>query len=54
MAKGKQVFDALDAALVRTDAEEWIQSGDGNQFKVLRISKRRGPGARSSKPTRAR
>ena len=42
MAKGKQVFDPLDAALVRTDEEEWIQSGDGNQFKVLRISKETG------------
>ena len=42
MAKVKQVFDPLDAALVRTDEEEWIQSGDGNQFKVLRISKETG------------
>ena len=42
MAKVGQVFDALDAALVRTDKEEWIQSGDGNQFKVLRISKETG------------
>ncbi len=42
MAKVGQVFDPLDAALVRTDKEDWIQSGDGNQFKVLRISKETG------------
>ena len=42
MAKVEQVFDPLDAALVRTDEEEWIQSGDGNKFKVLRISKETG------------
>ena len=42
MAKVTQVFDPLDAALVRTDEEEWIQSGEGNEFKVLRISKETG------------
>lgn len=42
MAKGKQVFDPLDSALIRTDKETWIQSGDGNEFKVLRISKETG------------
>ena len=42
MAKVNQVFDPLDAALVRTDEEEWIQSQEGNQFKVLRISKETG------------
>ena len=42
MAKVTQVFDPLDAALVRTGDEEWIQSGEGNEFKVLRISKETG------------
>lgn len=42
MAKSKQVFDPLDSALIRTDKETWIQSGDGNEFKVLRISKETG------------
>jgi len=35
-------FDPLDAALVRTNDAEWIPSGDGNEFKVLRISKETG------------
>ncbi len=35
-------FDPLDAALVRSDEADWIPSGDGNQFKVLRISKETG------------
>jgi len=35
-------FDPLDAALVRSNDAEWIPSGDGNQFKILRISKETG------------
>jgi anti-sigma factor ChrR (cupin superfamily) len=35
-------FDPLDAALVRSNEKEWIDSGTGNQFKVLRISKETG------------
>jgi hypothetical protein len=35
-------FDPLDAALVRSNEKEWIDSGSGNQFKVLRISKETG------------
>jgi 2,4'-dihydroxyacetophenone dioxygenase len=35
-------FDPIDAALVRTNEQEWIDSGGGNQFKVLRISKETG------------
>jgi 2,4'-dihydroxyacetophenone dioxygenase len=35
-------FDALDAALVHTNDEQWIDSGTGNSFKVLRISKETG------------
>jgi anti-sigma factor ChrR (cupin superfamily) len=35
-------FDPLDAALVRSNDAEWIASGDGNEFKVLRISKETG------------
>jgi len=35
-------FDALDAALVRTNDQEWIDTGTGNSFKVLRISKETG------------
>src|SRR5215472_3961539 len=35
-------FDPLDAALVRSNDAEWIPSGDGNEFKVLRISKETG------------
>jgi len=42
MATVKQVFDPLDSALIRTGKEAWIQSGDGNEFKVLRISKETG------------
>lgn len=40
--KGKRYFDPIDAALVRTNQGEWIQSGDGNEFMVLRISKETG------------
>jgi len=35
-------FDPIDAALVRTNEQGWIDSGGGNQFKVLRISKETG------------
>ncbi len=35
-------FDPLDAALVRSNDIDWIPSGDGNSFKVLRISKETG------------
>jgi len=35
-------FDPLDSAVVRTNDAEWIPSGDGNEFKVLRISKETG------------
>ena len=32
----------IDAALVRTNDVDWIDTGTGNQFKVLRISKETG------------
>ena len=35
-------FDPLDAALVRSNDQDWIDSGSGNLFKVLRISKETG------------
>jgi quercetin dioxygenase-like cupin family protein len=35
-------FDPLDAALVRSNDQEWIDSGAGNLFKVLRVSKETG------------
>jgi hypothetical protein len=35
-------FDPLDAALVRSEDQQWIDTGTGNQFKVLRISKETG------------
>jgi anti-sigma factor ChrR (cupin superfamily) len=35
-------FDPIDAALVRTNEGEWINSGGGNEFKILRISKETG------------
>jgi anti-sigma factor ChrR (cupin superfamily) len=35
-------FDALDAALVRTQDRQWIGNPKGNQFIVLRISKETG------------
>ncbi|HLW70560.1 MAG TPA: cupin domain-containing protein [Candidatus Binataceae bacterium] len=35
-------FDPLDAALIRSNEQDWIQSRDGNQFRVLRISKETG------------
>jgi anti-sigma factor ChrR (cupin superfamily) len=40
--KGKQYFDPIDAALVRTSQGEWLQSADGNELMVLRISKETG------------
>ena len=42
MAKTGEAFDQFDAALVRTGKEAWIKTGDGNEFKVLRISKETG------------
>ena len=42
MAKPEMYFDPIDAALVRTDKQQWIDTGTGNQFKVLRISKETG------------
>ncbi len=42
MANVDTVFDPLDSALIRTDQEDWIDSGGGNLFKVLRISKETG------------
>ena len=35
----KMAFDSIGAALVRTKNKEWIDTGTGNQFLVLRISK---------------
>lgn len=35
-------FDPLDAALVRSNEQEWIDTGSGNLFKVLRVSKETG------------
>ncbi len=35
-------FDPLDAVLVRTRQQKWIDAGGGNQFIVLRISKETG------------
>jgi quercetin dioxygenase-like cupin family protein len=35
-------FDALDAALVRTNELDWIDTGSGNLFRVLRVSKETG------------
>jgi anti-sigma factor ChrR (cupin superfamily) len=37
-----QYFDPIDAALVHTNDLDWIDTGTGNQFKVLRISKETG------------
>ncbi len=42
MAKPEMYFDPIDAALVRTNDQQWIDTGTGNQFKVLRISKETG------------
>jgi anti-sigma factor ChrR (cupin superfamily) len=42
MAKPEMYFDPIDAALVRTKAQQWIDTGTGNQFIVLRISKETG------------
>jgi anti-sigma factor ChrR (cupin superfamily) len=42
MAKSVMAYDPIGASLVRTNNEEWIGAGDGNQFKVLRISKETG------------
>ena len=38
----KMAFDSIGSALVRTKNKEWIDTGDGNQFLVLRISKETG------------
>ncbi len=42
MAKAGMAFDSIGAALVRTSKKEWIATGDGNEFLVLRISKETG------------
>ena len=42
MAKSEMYFDPIDAALVRTKDQQWIDTGTGNQFIVLRISKETG------------
>ena len=42
MAKPETYFDPIDAALVRTKDRQWIDTGTGNQFIVLRISKETG------------
>ncbi len=42
MAELEMYFDPLDAALVRTKEQRWIDAGNGNQFLVLRISKETG------------
>jgi 2,4'-dihydroxyacetophenone dioxygenase len=42
MAKSATSFDPIDAALVRTKNQQWIDTGTGNQFIVLRISKETG------------
>jgi 2,4'-dihydroxyacetophenone dioxygenase len=42
MAKSAMSFDPIGAALVRTKDQQWIDTGTGNQFIVLRISKETG------------
>ena len=42
MANVTKVFDPFDSSLVQTDKVDWIDSGGGNLFKVLRISKETG------------
>ena len=42
MAKAGMAFDSIGASLVRTSKKEWIPTGDGNEFLVLRISKETG------------
>jgi 2,4'-dihydroxyacetophenone dioxygenase len=42
MAKTAMIFDPIGASLVRTKDKEWIDTGTGNQFIVLRISKETG------------
>ena len=42
MAKAAAGFDPIGASLVRTKNKEWIATGDGNEFLVLRISKETG------------
>jgi 2,4'-dihydroxyacetophenone dioxygenase len=42
MAKVGMTFDPIGASLVRTSKKEWIATGDGNEFLVLRISKETG------------
>jgi len=42
MAKSGMAFDPIGASLVRTKNQQWIDTGTGNQFLVLRISKETG------------
>jgi len=42
MAKTAMAFDPIGASLVRTKNKQWIDTGTGNQFIVLRISKESG------------
>jgi anti-sigma factor ChrR (cupin superfamily) len=42
MAKPQMSFDPIGAELVHTNEGQWIDTGTGNQFKVLRISKETG------------
>src|SRR5713101_8749756 len=42
MAKSAMSFDPIGAALVRTKDQQGIDTGTGNQFIVLRISKETG------------
>jgi len=42
MAKTEMAFDPIGASLVRTKNQQWIDTGTGNQFLVLRISKETG------------
>jgi anti-sigma factor ChrR (cupin superfamily) len=42
MAKPTMAFDPIGASLIRTKDQEWIDTGTGNQFLVLRISKETG------------
>jgi len=42
MAKTAMAFDPIGASLVRTTNKQWIDTGTGNQFLVLRISKETG------------
>jgi 2,4'-dihydroxyacetophenone dioxygenase len=42
MAKSATAYDPIGASLIRTKDQEWIDTGTGNQFIVLRISKETG------------